>query len=105
MSNYKVARGSEHLYHVSVESPLYDQFTREKLTQPYITKLSVRQFDRMEKSGAFAGREIIILHNPNNVVSGAKAIQEDIESKVNLDEKLGVDSEPKKTTTRKTSSK
>lgn len=72
-SNFTVPEGEEHLYHVKIEVPQYDQSTGEKLSTPRIQAFTHKMFrSSLMKSLKQLGFKLEILHDPTEYLKSRK---------------------------------
>lgn len=64
--NYACPAGEEHLFHVKIENPHFDQRTGERKSHPRIQKFGRKAFHSMLRSALNkSGYEMVILHDPD----------------------------------------
>lgn len=64
--NYACPAGEEHLFHVKIENPHFDQRTGERKSHPRIQKFGRKAFHSMLRSALNkCGYEMVILHDPD----------------------------------------
>lgn len=61
---YKVEKSEEHLVHVELEIPNYDNATGAKLSKGFVQKYGVREFEAAKANGGFTGYATRVLHSP-----------------------------------------
>jgi len=66
-SEYQIPKNEEHLVHVEIETPNYNQVTGEKTSVPFVQSFYPFEFAKMEKDGAFAGKDVKIIHQPSDL--------------------------------------
>jgi hypothetical protein len=63
-AEHKIPAHEKHVYHVAVESRMFDQNTGEKSSTSTVKKFGPEAFEFMKKQEAFKGQTVHILHNP-----------------------------------------
>lgn len=81
-SKFEIPVNEQHLVHVEIETPNYNQLTGQKTSVPFVQSFYPIEFARMEKDGAFAGKDVKVIHEP----TAEKKVIVPAEDKSNLGE-------------------
>lgn len=74
VKGHKILAHEKHLVHAKITVPQFNPNTGEDESQSHIQKFDVKEFERMKREQAFAGRKVVILHDGGEPdVEGAEA--------------------------------
>lgn len=65
-AGYKVDKSEAHLVHVELEIPNFDQSTGAKLSNGFVQKYGVKEFEAAKANGGFTGYATKVLHSPSD---------------------------------------
>lgn len=71
-AEYSFPAHEKHLVHVELEIPGFDPATGARTSIPWTQKFYPNEYKAMEKTNAFAGHKVTILHDPSNEVEGVE---------------------------------
>ncbi len=63
---YKIREDEKDLVHVELETPLFNQTTGVRLSEPHTQKYTVREFEQAKEHGGFTGYTVKVLHAPKS---------------------------------------
>lgn len=66
-SSVEIPEVEQHLVHVSIETPDFDKSTGAKKSVPTITNFYPKEFVKMTAEGAFLGKDVVIIHQPEGL--------------------------------------
>jgi len=96
-NGYQIPKIEAHLIHLSIEDVDFDKRTGVRKSQPFYQSFTLSEFNAAEKSRAFAGMEVKVMHKPdgstvtpNNVIPDAAVEPTTIPDKIDGESELGL---------------